>query len=35
MRVPNHNFVVNAPMIMNLSIGIKLDRFYTIITKRF
>ena len=31
----HHNFVVITPMIMKFSTGIKLDVFYTIITKTF
>ena len=30
---PHHNFVVVAPMIMKFGIGIKLDVFYTTVTK--
>ena len=33
MRVPHHNFVVIAPMIMKFGTGIKLDVFYTMVTK--
>ena len=29
----DHNFVVIAPMIMKLGTGIKLDVFYTMVTK--
>ena len=29
----HHNFVVIAPMIMKLGTGIKLDVFYTMVTK--
>ena len=32
---PLHNFVVVAPMIMKLGTGIKLDVFYTVVTKKF
>ena len=32
-RPPNHNFVVIAPMIMNFGTGVKLDVFYTMVTK--
>ena len=32
---PHHNFVVIAPMIMKFGTGVKLDVFYTIVTKRF
>ena len=35
MRAPQHNFVVIAPMIMKFGIGVKLDVFYTIVTKIF
>ena len=31
----HHNFVVIAPMIMKFGTGIKLDVFYTMVTKRF
>ena len=31
----DHNFVVIAPMIMKFGTGIKLDVFYTIVTKNF
>ena len=34
MRAPHHNFVVIAPMIMKCGTGIKLDIFYTIVTKK-
>ena len=30
---PHHNFVVIAPMIMKFGTGVKLDVFYTIVTK--
>ena len=30
---PNHDFVVIAPMIMKFGTGIKLDVFYTVVTK--
>ena len=30
---PHHNFVVIAPMIMKFGKGIKLDVFYTMVTK--
>ena len=34
MRAPHHhNFVVNVPMIMKFGIGVKLDVFYTMVTK--
>ena len=32
---PHHNFVVIAPMIMKFGTGIKLDEFYTMVTKKF
>ena len=32
---PHHNFVVIAPMIMKFSTGIKLDAFYTVVTKSY
>ena len=32
---PHHNFVVMAPMIMKFGTGIKLDEFYTMVTKKF
>ena len=32
---PNHNFVVITPMIMKSGTGMKLDVFYTMITKYF
>ena len=32
---PHHNFVVIAPMIMKLGTGIKLDIFYTMVTKNY
>ena len=35
MRVPHHNFAVNAPMIMKFGTGVKLDVFYTMVTKTF
>ena len=35
MRAPHHNFVVIAPMIMKFGTGVKLDVFYTMITKEF
>ena len=31
----NHNFVVIAPMIMKFGTGVKLDVFYTMVTKTF
>ena len=30
---PHHNFVVIAPMIMTFGTGVKLDVFYTMVTK--
>ena len=30
---PHHNFVVIAPMIMKFGTGVKLDVFYTMVTK--
>ena len=30
---PHHNFVVIAPMIMKFCTGVKLDVFYTMVTK--
>ena len=35
MRVPHHNFVVIAPMIMKFGTGIKLDAFYTMVATKF
>ena len=35
MRVPHHNFAVIAPMIMKFDTDIKLDVFYTMVTKKF
>ena len=35
MRAPHHNVVVIAPMIMKLGTGVKLDVFYTMVTKKF
>ena len=32
---PLRNFVVIAPMIMKFGTGVKLDVFYTMITKKF
>ena len=32
---PHHNFVVIAPMIKELGTGIKLNVFYTMVTKTF
>ena len=32
---PHHNFVVMAPMIMKFGTGIKLDVFYTMVSKTF
>ena len=33
MMVPHHNFVVIDLMIMKFGTGIKLDEFYTMVTK--
>ena len=33
--MPHHNFVVIAPMIMKFGTGVKLDVFYTMVTKNF
>ena len=35
MRALHHNFVVIAPMIMKFGTGMKLDVFYTMVTKKF
>ena len=35
LTVSHHNYVVIAPMIMKLGTGIKLDVFYTVVTKTF
>ena len=35
MRGPHHTFVVIALMIMKFGTGVKLDVFYTIVTKKF
>ena len=35
MRGPHHNFVVIAPMMMKFGTGIKLDVFYTMVTRKF
>ena len=35
MRAPHHNFVVIARMIMKFATGVKLDVFYTMVTKKF
>ena len=32
---PHHNFVVIAPMIMKFGTGVKLDVFYTMVTKNW
>ena len=34
MRVPHHNFVVIALMIMKFGTGVKLDVFYTMAAKK-
>ena len=33
IRAPHHNFVVIAPIIMKVGTDIKLDVFYTMVTK--
>ena len=33
MRAPHHNFVAIASMIMKFGTGVKLDVFYTMVTK--
>ena len=33
--VPHHKFVVIAPMIMKFGRGVKLDVFYTLVSKKF
>ena len=33
MRVPHHNFVVIAPMIIKFGTGVKLDVFYAMATE--
>ena len=35
MRAPHHNFVVIAPMIMEFGTDVKLNVFYTMVTKEF
>ena len=35
IRVPHHNFVVIASMIIKFGTGIKFDVFYTMLTKKF
>ena len=35
MRAPHHNFVVIAPIIKKFGTGIRLDVFYTVVTKKF
>ena len=32
-RAPHYNFVVIAPMIIKFGTGVKLDVFYTMVTK--
>ena len=32
---PHHNFVIIIPMFMKFGTGIKLDVFYTMVTKKF
>ena len=34
MRGPHHNFVVIAPMITKFGTDVKLDVFYTMVTKK-
>ena len=33
MRAPHHSCVFIAPMIMKFGTGVKLDAFYTMVTK--
>ena len=35
MKAPHHNFAVIPPMMMKFGTGIKLDIFYTMVTKKF
>ena len=35
MPPPHHNFVVIAPMVIKFGTGVKLDVFYTMVTKEF
>ena len=35
MKPPHHNFVVIYPMIMKFKTVVKLDEFYTMVTKKF
>ena len=35
MRAPHHNFVVFALMMIKFGIDMKLDVFYTMVTKKF
>ena len=35
MKAPHHDFVVIVPMIMKFGTGVKLDVFYTMVTKKF
>ena len=35
IRALHHNFVVIAPMIIEFGTGIKVDIFYTMVTKNF
>ena len=35
MMVPHHNFVVIAPIVMKFGTGIKLNIFYTTVTKNW
>ena len=34
MRAPHHNFLVIAPMVMKFGTAVKLDVFYTMVTKK-
>ena len=35
MRAPHHNFVVIAQMIMKFGTNVKINVFYTLVTKKF
>ena len=35
MRAPHHNFAVVVPIIMKFGTSVKLDVYYTVITKNF
>ena len=35
MKAPHHNFVIIALMIIKFITGVKLDVFYTMVTKKF